>query len=268
MTVIVHLYCSVWKARIVSTNLWEFRILACKTTARYTTFHHVYKDRWRDILRFRARSLFTTCEVCCAFKTQLQDRSLSFEQKLGCLQGYRSHLHDQYCDRTVIWTLLSEGCDPQSRILMICTDGLDQAKFALPRDPLLRTNAGLTLAHWFVYFGFSYPNEPIIPIWSPRKWWPWSLLFLNPFGCLGNLRSKHQRPRLKIHGVWAYGYVVNISVMDESSRHDSSAIIEMVSQTIEDESWFMFLWTLFLKPTFWLVCQPTSMPCHPTNFCG
>lgn len=112
---------------------------------RYTTFHHVYKQRWRDILRFRARSLFTTCEVCCAFKAQLQDRSLSFEQKLGCLQGYRAHLHDQYCDRTVIWTLQSEGCDPQAQILMLCTDGLDQAKFQLPRDPQLCTNAGLIL---------------------------------------------------------------------------------------------------------------------------
>ena len=28
---------------------------------------------------------------------------------------------------------------------MLCTDGLDQAKFQLPRDPQLRTNAGLIL---------------------------------------------------------------------------------------------------------------------------
>ncbi|CAL1151353.1 unnamed protein product, partial [Cladocopium goreaui] len=110
---------------------------------QYTTFNKVYKERWSDILRFRARSLFTSCEVCCAFKAQLQDRSLTFEQKLGCLQGYRSHLHDQYCDRTVIWTLQSEGSDPRSSILLICTDGLDQAKFSLPRDPQLRSNAGL-----------------------------------------------------------------------------------------------------------------------------
>ena len=113
---------------------------------RYTTFNKVYKERWSDILRFRARSLFTSCEVCCAFKAQLQDRSLTFEQKLGCLQGYRSHLHDQYCDRTVIWTLQSEGSDPRSSILLICTDGLDQAKFSLPRDPQLRSNAGLTFS--------------------------------------------------------------------------------------------------------------------------
>ncbi|CAK9006089.1 unnamed protein product [Durusdinium trenchii] len=161
----------------------------------YTTFNHVYKERWQDILRFRSRSLFTTCEVCCSFKTQLQDRKLSFEQKLGCLQGYRAHLHDQYCDRTSIWTLQFEGADPQSGILMICTDGLDQAKFALPRDPQLRANAGL---------------------------------------------AKHQRPRMKIHGVWCYGYTLNISVMDECSRHDSSAILEMISRAVEDATWVSF----------------------------
>lgn len=115
--------------RKIFWTIWTFLWL------RYTTFNHVYKERWYDILRFRSRSLFTTCEVCCAFKSQLQDRSISFEQKLGCLQGYRSHLHDQYCDRTVIWTLQSEGSDPNSGILMICTDGLDQAKFALPYKP-------------------------------------------------------------------------------------------------------------------------------------
>lgn len=116
---------------------------------RYTTFNLVYRERWADVLRFRSRSLFTTCEVCCAFKSQLQDRTLSFEQKLGCLQGYRKHLHDQYCDRTMIWTLQSEGSDPNAGVLMICTDGLDQAKFSLPRDPQLRSNAGLNLCQMF-----------------------------------------------------------------------------------------------------------------------
>lgn len=193
---------------------------------RYSTFNLVYKERWSDILRFRSRSLFTTCEVCCAFKTQLQDRSLSFEQKLGCLQGYRQHLHSQYCDRTVIWTLQSEGSDPHSDILMICTDGLDQAKFSLPRDPQLRANAGLNLRSISGYPFILYPPKVFFCIfWFHPVQPPWA-----------DLRAKHQRPRLKIHGVWAYGFTVSICVMDEPARHDSSAIIEMVAQCIEDES--------------------------------
>lgn len=34
--------------------------------------------------------------------------------------------------------------------------------------------------------------------------------------------AKFQRPRLKVHGVWAFGYVLHIGVLDETSHHDSS----------------------------------------------
>ena len=125
---------------------------------RYTTFNGVYTKRWKDILRFRAPSEFSCCEVCAAYKTQLADRTLSLEQKLGCLQGYRAHLHDQFCDRTIIWTLQAQGSEPHSGVLMICTDGLDQSKFALPRHPELRVNARLRLVkiqHPFSIFLFS-----------------------------------------------------------------------------------------------------------------
>ena len=49
------------------------------------------------------------------------------------------------------------------------------------------------------------------------------------------LRSKYQRPRLKVHGAWAFGFCLNIFVMDDPSRHDSSAIIEILAITIEDD---------------------------------
>lgn len=112
---------------------------------RYGTFNHVYKERWQDILGFRQQSQFTTCEVCFSYKQQLSDRGLTFEQKLGSLQGYRSHLHSQYCDRTVIWTLQQEAADPNSGVLLLRTDGLDQSKFRLPRHPELRANSRLPL---------------------------------------------------------------------------------------------------------------------------
>ena len=47
-------------------------------------------------------------------------------------------------------------------------------------------------------------------------------------------RSKHQRPRVKVHGAWAFGYTANVFIMDESARHDSSCILEILTQTIED----------------------------------
>ena len=58
------------------------------------------------------------------------------------------------------------------------------------------------------------------------------------------LRAKHQRPRVKVHGAWAFGYTLNVYVLDESAPHDSSAIIEIVAATIEDVAllcYFFFL---------------------------
>ena len=67
------------------------------------------------------------------------------EQKLGSLQLYRSHLHDQFADRSLLWKLQAEAADHSSGIIFISTDGLDQSKFALPREPGLRANAALIL---------------------------------------------------------------------------------------------------------------------------
>lgn len=47
-------------------------------------------------------------------------------------------------------------------------------------------------------------------------------------------RQKYQRPRLKIHGAWAFGYTLNVFIMDENAKHDSSAILEILTQTVED----------------------------------
>ena len=78
------------------------------------------------------------------------------EQKLGALKLYRNHLHSQYSDRTVIWQLQSESADPTNEILLISTDGLDQSKFALPREPELRNNAALNLQLKSLNFVFHF----------------------------------------------------------------------------------------------------------------
>ena len=46
--------------------------------------------------------------------------------------------------------------------------------------------------------------------------------------------AKYQRPRVKGHGAWAFGYTLNVYILDEVAKHDSSAILEILSQTIED----------------------------------
>jgi hypothetical protein len=200
------------------------------TILRYGTFLDVYRRNWSDILHFRSRNLFTTCEVCFALKQALQQKDSSLDARLTALKQYRAHLHSQYCDRSVIWKLQAESAEPNSGVLLISTDGLDQSKFALPREPELRNNAALNLASkitlffWFA-FSFSY-------------WLVWYHPFrqISSFACpnIPQLRAKFQRPRVKVHGAWAFGYTFNVFILDEVSKHDSSAIIEILTQTIED----------------------------------
>lgn len=48
------------------------------------------------------------------------------------------------------------------------------------------------------------------------------------------LRAKYHRPRLKVHGVWAFGYTLSIYCMDDVARHNSSCIIEVVARTLQE----------------------------------
>ena len=45
--------------------------------------------------------------------------------------------------------------------------------------------------------------------------------------------AKFVRPRLKVHGVWLFGYSLELFVMDEPTRHDASCITECIARGIE-----------------------------------
>lgn len=45
--------------------------------------------------------------------------------------------------------------------------------------------------------------------------------------------SNLQRPRCKVHGVWALGWCLTIGVLDDDQAHDSTCVLELVSQTLE-----------------------------------
>lgn len=70
-------------------------------------------------------------------------------------------------------------------------------------------------------------------------WWPgskWGLVFGSPC-LLDHPRDKHQRPRLKVHGAWAFGYCLNIFTIHDNGKHNSSCIIEILAQTLEEVFW-------------------------------
>ena len=81
---------------------------------------------------------FSRCELCWQLSNQINDRSESLEAKLGAVKTYRQHLHDQYVDRSIQWSLMELSKDAQSRTLIVLVDGMDQAKFRVPKHPGLR----------------------------------------------------------------------------------------------------------------------------------
>lgn len=72
---------------------------------------------------------------------------MSIELKLQSLAGYRDHLASQFKDRMANWTLQELSRDHLADVLCIQLDGMDQGKYALPRDPELRTSAAMTRVH-------------------------------------------------------------------------------------------------------------------------
>ena len=67
----------------------------------------------------------------------------NMEARLGALLEYRSHLASQYADRALNWSLQELGGDEMADTLVLQIDGMDQSKFRLPRDPMLRSTASL-----------------------------------------------------------------------------------------------------------------------------
>ena len=109
--------------------------------------------------------------------------------RLGALRLYRKHLLDQYADRCGFWSLRDISGQELSRVVVIMTDGADQAKYCLPRDPMLRS---------------AYRS------------------------------SKLRRPRIKLHGAWAFGFCLRVALLEETTTHGSAMVTEIIAHTLED----------------------------------
>lgn len=47
------------------------------------------------------------------------------------------------------------------------------------------------------------------------------------------VRAKHIRPTLKLHGAWCFGWVLDLWILDEPTKHDASCVIEIVALCLE-----------------------------------
>ena len=50
-------------------------------------------------------------------------------------------------------------------------------------------------------------------------------------------RSKLQKPRMKLHGCWMFGFSLDLHCIDETAKHDAACIIEIVSQGVQRDAW-------------------------------
>lgn len=132
---------------------------------------------------------FSACELCWHFKNDIA-QAKSLEERLGQLIKYRQHLADQYQDRVISWGLQELVLDDPSDLVVIQVDGLDQAKFALPRDPKLRATSSVSF-RCILVMGVTRALQ--------RRFENSSRF------CIGAKRPTAKRPKLKIHGAWAFG---------------------------------------------------------------
>ena len=137
-------------------------------------FHKIRRDDWLTVTTILR---FTQCELCYHYKQSIS-KSTSLEQKLAALLAYRAHLAAQYADRAICWTLQELPIDSLSDCIVPQSDGMDQGKFRLPRDPALHAiaSSGLVKAsrprvtvHGIWAFGF------LVGSWSEH----WICLFFN-----------------------------------------------------------------------------------------
>ena len=110
---------------------------------RYPTFLKHWNRKWTAVLKFRAKSEFSSCDVCMELKAQqlglqnglpsvpiglrFQDKTLTMDVRLGALKLYRERLVSQYSDRCSYWALKDISGDVTTGVLCMTTDGADQA---------------------------------------------------------------------------------------------------------------------------------------------
>jgi hypothetical protein len=115
----------------------------------WSTFKHVWKTYFQDKLAFRRITEHVVCTTCEGYKKELRC-AVTLSRRLQIAAQYTEHLQMQWQDRTVYWNArhLSRLCLTDmlrggslasgfvgSSLMTVMIDGMDQAKFRIPRDP-------------------------------------------------------------------------------------------------------------------------------------
>jgi hypothetical protein len=130
---------------------WEYAQLQTKLSrvvASRETFYRIFRSVHGTHLKFRGKTEHAACDTCSHYKRQLRDSTIGPKTREQHLQGYSDHLISQWLDRNASTFLheLSTKCATflqggqtlaqlafASSVLAVDVDGVDQAKFRLPK---------------------------------------------------------------------------------------------------------------------------------------
>ena len=130
---------------------WEYIAFAkarSAETASWSTFYRVYSKIWGVKLSFRTKTQHATCDICIGLKRDIKEAKSLNARRLP-LERYIDHIFRQWTDRVVYWALCElsvswarhqmqtgykmSWLSVATSVVVIIVDGLDQAKFRLPR---------------------------------------------------------------------------------------------------------------------------------------
>ena len=113
--------------------------------ATFSTFAARWAELWRHVLKIRKSSQHHECNICFKYRQQLRAHGC-LDEKLEIATSWRHHLHWQYMDRCVYWSMRwASRC--KRDVLTIVIDGLDKSKFALPKYTCGRKSQELDQCH-------------------------------------------------------------------------------------------------------------------------
>ncbi|CAE7275062.1 unnamed protein product, partial [Symbiodinium sp. KB8] len=99
----------------------------------YSLFLARYNEKWSSRLKFRDPSEFPECDDCYRLKEAMRDTK-DLNDKMVYVAEYKDHIEAVQRDRNLEQQLQSESLATSPRaVLFVQTDGMDQAKWSLPR---------------------------------------------------------------------------------------------------------------------------------------
>ena len=108
-----------------------------------TMFEKVFKEKWEHRIKFRSKTEHARCTTCARIHQQVRN-AVSNEEAERFRQDLMGHLKGTFQDRGVyaMFSAASVECTAggvgrvpdESSVLAMCLDGMDQAKFKIPRN--------------------------------------------------------------------------------------------------------------------------------------